>query len=172
MSMGSGSLRSVALAGMLVLSACAGGDPEPSTTGGAPEPAPTSTSTPVDLVQAEIEVGGEPIGIASGGGALWVVNSEFAGGGPGSVSRIDPGTDRVVATIEVGSVPLEVVTGEGSVWVSNADDDTVSRIDPATNEVAATIDVCGAPEGLAVGDGSIWGGLRRRRRGRADRPRA
>lgn len=156
MGRGSRSFAALAIAGVFALGACSGAETEPSDTGGAPEPAPASPSSPVNLVQAEIAVGGEPIGIAVGEGSVWVVNSEFAGGGPGSVSRIDPATNEVVATIEVGAVPLEVAVGEGSVWVSNADDDTVSRIDPTTDEVLATIDTCRAPEGLAIGDGSVW----------------
>lgn len=74
---------------------------------------------------------GEPIGIATGAGSIWVVNSEFQTEDPGSVSRIDPGTAAVTAMIPVGLVPLEVAVGEGAVWVSNSRENTVSRIDAA-----------------------------------------
>ncbi|MGH2635769.1 MAG: hypothetical protein ACRDHU_06465 [Actinomycetota bacterium] len=157
--MGRGSLRIAALAGAMALVACSSGE-EPSSgasgTTGSPEPAPTSTLGPVDAVEAEIAVGGQPIGVATGEGSVWVVNSEFESGDPGSVTRIDPGGGEVLATVEVGAVPLEVAVGEGAVWVSNAEDDTVSRIDPTTDEVVATIAVCAAPEGIAIGDGSVW----------------
>jgi hypothetical protein len=106
-------------------------------------------------VEATIEVGADPIGIASGEGSLWVVDAEI-NAKRGSVSRIDPTSGEVLATIRVGTVPLEVVVGEGSVWVSNSADDTVSRIDPSSDETVDAVDVCAAPEGLAVADGSVW----------------
>lgn len=159
MTMGRGDhrLAALTLASALVLGACATADEPGSPTGpSVPEPAPSSTLGPVDLVKAEIEVGGGPIGITAGEGSIWVVNSEFASDGAGSVSRIDPASGEVIATIEVGRVPLEVAVGEGSVWVSNSEDDTVSRIDPSSNEVVAAIDTCAAPEGISIGAGSAW----------------
>jgi YVTN family beta-propeller protein len=39
--------------------------------------------------------------VAAGEGAVWIVNAEAAG----TVSRIDPQTNRVVATIPVGGYP-------------------------------------------------------------------
>lgn len=71
----------LAFAGALVLTfaACAS---EGETGLGASEtpgpPSPSSTDTPFTPVEAEIPVGGEPIGIASGEGSLWVVNSAWS----------------------------------------------------------------------------------------------
>jgi YVTN family beta-propeller protein len=112
--------------------------------------------TPLLEVIARVPVGAEQIGIVEGFGSIWVVNSEFDGGGTPSVSRIDPATASVEATIPVGAVPLEAAAAFDAVWVSNSEDDTITRIDPATNEVAATIGVCGAPEGMAADEDGLW----------------
>ena len=44
----------------------------------------------------------------AGGGSVWVANTV-----DGTVSRIDPATDRVTATIPVGPGPQSVAIGEG-----------------------------------------------------------
>jgi YVTN family beta-propeller protein len=36
----------------------------------------------------------------------------------GTVSRIDPSTNRVVATIRVGANPKQLAVGAGSVWAA------------------------------------------------------
>jgi YVTN family beta-propeller protein len=154
MAMGRGSLRSavLALAGAFLLAACGGGDGDgPPASTGPPEPAPSSTSEPVDLVEAEVAVGEDPIGIASGEGSLWVVNA-----GDGTVSRIDPTQNAVIATIEVGDVPLEVVAGEGSVWVSNYLGGTVTRLDPSTGEVLADVETAQGPQIMLEAGGELW----------------
>ena len=146
-------MTALALAGLLItLAGCStdGADPPKATalSGGGP---PSGDA----IVEATIEVGADPIGIAAGEGSLWVVNAEI-NAERGSVSRVDPESGEVLATVGVGAVPLEVAVGEGSVWVSNSGDDTVSRINPSSNEAVAAIDVCAAPEGLAIGAGSVW----------------
>jgi len=98
-----------------------------------------------------IEVGKTPRFIASGGGAVWTLNQ-----GDGSVSRIDPATNKVVATIEVG-VPGpggDIAVGEGSVWVT-AFEYPLSRIDPSTNKVAQQFYGKGG-DAIRVGRGSVW----------------
>src|SRR5262249_44468385 len=62
-----------------------------------------------------IAVGSRPRGVAWGDGSVWVANS-----GDGTVSRIDPHTDRVAATIRVGQSPQALVVTAGAVWVSVA----------------------------------------------------
>lgn len=158
MERGAPRLVALALAGLLAFAACGDADAPVERDVTAPTGATASTGPtgpqPAD-VEATIEVGADPIGIASGGGSLWVVNAEI-NAKRGSVSRFDPARGEVQARVQVGAVPLEVAVGEGAVWVSNSANDTVSRIDPSSNEVVAGIDVCAAPEGLAVADGSVW----------------
>jgi DNA-binding beta-propeller fold protein YncE len=74
----------------------------------------------------------------------------------GTVSRIDPKTNKVVATIDVG-VPGgggDIATGEGSVWVTSFDF-PISRIDPASNKVVQQF-VGKGGDALRVGLGSVW----------------
>ena len=117
----------LALAGALVLlSSCSsdgGGDGTNHTADPTRSTGPTGPQ-PAEI-EATVEVGADPIGIAAGEGSLWVVNAE-TDAARGSVSRIDPVSGEVLATIRVGAVSLEVAVGEGRVWVSNAGDDTVS----------------------------------------------
>ena len=89
--------------------------------------------------------------LAVGEGAVWVLNQ-----GNGSVSRIDPKTNKVVATIEAG-VPGtggDIAAGEGSVWVTSFDF-PLSRIDPATNRVVQQF-VGEGGDAVRVGLGSVW----------------
>lgn len=74
----------------------------------------------------------------------------------GTVSRIDPKTNRVMVTIAVGEYPWAVAVGGGYVWVSNLGSRTVSRIDPHTNQVAETIMVGKSPRRMASGEGALW----------------
>ena len=45
--------------------------------------------------------------------SVWVANS-----GDGTVTRIDPRTDRVLATIRVGGSPQAITVADGRVWVT------------------------------------------------------
>ncbi len=109
--------------------------------------------------------------VAAGEGAIWTSNI-FGG----SVSRIDPNTNRVVATIPVWptnvctpspstscSAPAGIAITPGAVWVVLHHEWTVVRIDPATNTVVATIPIGSGlpesgPEGLAAANGFVYVG--------------
>lgn len=83
------------------------------------------------LIVESIPVGKAPRFLAVGGGFLWTLNQT-----EGSVSKVDPKTNKLGETIEVG-VPGgggEIAFGEGSFWVT-AFEFPVSRIDPAINRV-------------------------------------
>ena len=66
--------------------------------------------SPASSVQ--IPVGDEPTSVAFGAGAVWVANSAA-----GTVSRIDPATNREEA-IDVGNSPAGIAVYRGLVWVS------------------------------------------------------
>jgi YVTN family beta-propeller protein len=51
--------------------------------------------------------------VAVGAGSVWVANSYS-----GTISRIDPATNRVVATIRVGYEPTHFAFARGKVWVT------------------------------------------------------
>lgn len=98
-----------------------------------------------------VNVLGGPLGIAAGGGAIWVVTFWSQ-----ELVRIDPETRRVLRRIPVGAGPLDVAVGAGAVWVTNRDDRTISRIDPSTNMVVRTIRLAAAPHGVRVAHGRVW----------------
>jgi YVTN family beta-propeller protein len=90
-------------------------------------------------------------------GAVWVPNTRA-----GTLSRVDPATNRVVATVKLGTGPRfqgyldSAVLAGGSVWVARDVGGEVDRVDPATNRVAARIKVESRPGGLAAGGGYVW----------------
>jgi YVTN family beta-propeller protein len=47
----------------------------------------------------------------------------------GTVTYLNPASNRVVATIKVGGHPSAVAAATDGVWVTDADSGTVSRID-------------------------------------------
>ena len=53
-----------------------------------------------------------PAGVVVDQGSVWVT-SQCAG----TLSRIDPDTNRVVATIELGYHPFDLAVGDGLAWV-------------------------------------------------------
>src|SRR6185503_13507892 len=104
-----------------------------------------------NLVVETIPVGKSPRFIAAGAGAVWTLNQ-----GDGSVSRVDPKTNKVVATIEVG-VPGnggDISVGEGSVWVTSFEY-PLSRIDPSTNTVVQQFHGKGG-DAVRAAPGALW----------------
>lgn len=112
-------------------------------------------------------------------GAVWVGNEA-----DGTVSRIDPGSDRVVATIRVGDPAVMVAGGCGagstdsfmrdsllnrrcdlpsslaydghSIWAADNAAEGLVRIDPRTNRVVRRVAIGADPFALAWGFGSLW----------------
>jgi virginiamycin B lyase len=96
--------------------------------------------------------------VAVAAGAVWVPNPA-----DGTVTRIDPRSNRPVATIRLPltelpqprHLPLAVST-RGGVWVTDVRTRTAYRIGPASDTVVGSSPVA-VPDGLvAVGDGSLW----------------
>jgi len=108
--------------------------------------------SPYTIVTNEIvKVGKSPRSIAIGEGAVWTLNT-----GDGTVSRVDPKTNKVANTIKLGT-PLtggQIAVGEGSVWVS-APGIPLARIDPRTNHVAQQFSGEGGGA-ILVAQGAIW----------------
>lgn len=89
-----------------------------------------------DVVR-RIPAGRTPLALASGGGALWLVDADAR-----TVLRIVP-SSRVVETLATGGTPTDIAFGAGSVWVAHGRrlQDTqfigpvataVARLDPTT----------------------------------------
>jgi streptogramin lyase len=140
-----------------------------------------STSSPPSgpHVAATLHVGVTPGVPVVGGGFVWVPNSA-----DGTISKIDPRTDRVVDTIRVGDpallrergctppnvhdvpvgsflvrlcdIPSALAFGAGSLWAAKGDGPAILRIDPRSDRVTATIPFAGQPFGLAFGPSGLW----------------
>ena len=72
---------------------------------------------------AQVPVGGRPVAVAAGLGAVWVANRDDR-----TVLRIDPKTRRVTRTIGLGTEVAGLAVGAGSVWVAGGNDSVVVRI--------------------------------------------
>jgi DNA-binding beta-propeller fold protein YncE len=103
---------------------------------------------------AGVPAGGEPVGIATANGLVWVSN-----GSSGTVSAIDPAVKRNVSTFRAGGQLGGIVAGSDAVWVSDFGAGAVVKIDPALNVAVGRIAVGGRPTGLALdATGSLWAG--------------
>jgi YVTN family beta-propeller protein len=124
----------------------------------------TSVPLPPGTVLAGKEMGTINVGlfpqqVVVGEGAVWVPNA-----GSGTISRIDPQTNKIVATIPIGNadpdndifVPSRMTIGDGFIWAAKNDADAVVQIDPQTNQMIATIPIGVDPFALAVHEGTLW----------------
>jgi DNA-binding beta-propeller fold protein YncE len=104
-------------------------------------------------VAATIPVGSHPAVLAAGAGSLWVANLA-----DGSLSRIDPHSNRVIATIR-GLHAYGLTYGAGSAWVVT-NGGRLERIDPATNRQAGPAIAVGGgttpSHTVAYGFGTLW----------------
>jgi len=101
-------------------------------------------------VVAEVRVGPRPRRLAIGEGGVWTLN------GDGTVSRVDPGTNKLVATIAVGrdTARGDIAAGAGSIWLSLPGTPIV-RIDPRTNRAVQAFTGEGGGA-ILVAHGSLW----------------
>jgi YVTN family beta-propeller protein len=67
-------------------------------------------------------VGKHPLAIAVGGGSVWVGNSR-----DGTLSKIDPETNKVVEKLSIGNAPTGLAVGDGSLWVTVAADPLAAK---------------------------------------------
>lgn len=91
-----------------------------------------------------------PCGIGSGYGAVWVATD-----GGGTVSRIDPRTNRVTRSIRVGRTACTLAVGAGAVWTVRYEAGELVRVDPETSRVRR-LDVGRIPVDVLVADGAVW----------------
>jgi YVTN family beta-propeller protein len=118
--------------------------------------------------------------VAVGGGFVWTGNDDERNES-GSVSKIDPATNRVVGTVPGLGSPQSIAFGRGAVWVADhagwlvkIDPDTLKVIarrrlgfgphggnrlleaDPTTAKLGRIVDLPLGPIYPVVGAGSIW----------------
>ena len=105
--------------------------------------------------EAAVAVGTEPSVVAGGGGLVWVANRD------GSVSVVDPGTNRVQTTIPAsGSGPVGqggpgLNYASGSLWLANTAQRRVARVEPDA-EPTARIPVGASPNAIVAAQDDVW----------------
>jgi YVTN family beta-propeller protein len=108
-----------------------------------------------ELVRA-VPVGTDPAAVAGGGGSVWVANRQ-----DGTVTVVDPGTNRVQQTISAsGSGPTGqggpgLAFASGSIWLANTAQRQVARVEPGADTTripvgASPIALAAAPDADAV----------------------
>ena len=100
-----------------------------------------------------IRVGVNVWDVAYAFGSVWASNNF-----DGSVSRINPATNRVVKTIKTGGQPSNFAVAADALWVgSNATSgQDVFRIDPATNTSTAVHVGHDSPSGIVTSADAVW----------------
>jgi DNA-binding beta-propeller fold protein YncE len=137
---------------LLLVSACAEGDPGEADPAPSDEPTKTPSEEPSEApVAPYVEVGDGPVGLAATADAVWVVASR-----DNAVQRIPVGAPEPDLTVDVPDAPLRAAVAFGSVWVTSFRGQQLLRLDPATGAVAASLPTGEGPEGLTSGFGSVW----------------
>jgi virginiamycin B lyase len=104
-------------------------------------------------VITKIRVGTGPRFLAVGEGGVWVLNQA-----DGSVSHVDPETNKVVATISVDGSAVDggdIATGGGAVW-ARVSDSLVAKIDPETDAVVARYGPASGSGSVAADEHAAW----------------
>lgn len=139
-----------------------------------------ATTSSAGPVLATVAVGARPGTPVAGLGAVWVPNT-----GDGTVSKIDPSTNRTVATFRVGDamafytkvcepfgsvhsfmgttffvrrcdLPSSVTTDRHLLWAAENDGDSIVALDPTSGRRGVTVPIGVTPFGLAADDTSVW----------------
>lgn len=90
-------------------------------------------------------------GLATGAGSVWVMTDKA-----GTLTRIDPATNKAVAEIPVAPGSYAVAFGDDAVWVTSTEQSVLTRVNAHTNVVEEVIPVGPRPRFLAVGEGAVW----------------
>ena len=83
--------------------------------------------------------------------AVWMVMDP-----KGTLSRIDPVTNKVAAEIVVAPGSVACVYADSAVWVSSPEKSVITRVDAKTNTVTDTIAVGPVPRFLTAGAAAVW----------------
>lgn len=105
------------------------------------------------VAAARIHIPGGLVDVAAGDGGIWVT-------GFGTVTRVDPSTNRVVARIAVPGTGdhSHMAVGFGAVWVTASEGrpGALIRIDPKSNRIEATIQIGRPVHEVELLNGFVW----------------
>jgi virginiamycin B lyase len=90
-------------------------------------------------------------GIAAGGDSVWMVTDKN-----GTLSRIDPVTNKLRQTISIPAGSYNPLFADGIVWVTGFDTNVVTAVNASSGSVLASIAVGPKPRFLTTGAQSIW----------------
>jgi YVTN family beta-propeller protein len=137
--------------GAAVAIALLAGDEEPTAIERIPPNRVGRIDPETNAIEAALNVGSKPTGIAVGGGAAWITRLEAE-----TLSRVDL-VSNAVETRATGGHPAAIALDEtGFVWVLNGFEATVVRIDPTRMIVEPPIELSTGTKDLAVGEGAVW----------------
>jgi streptogramin lyase len=94
---------------------------------------------------------GEEGGVATSTDSVWLVTDKT-----GTLSRIDPATNRLRQKISIPPGSYNPIFSDGIVWISGVESDVLTAVDAASGKVLASIPVGANPRFLTAGGGSIW----------------
>jgi streptogramin lyase len=101
-------------------------------------------------VAARVDTGLSPGGAAATAKAVWVANDRA-----GTVTRIDPRTNRVTKRIRLRPGVFSVTSGFGSLWVVNYERGSLTRVDLGSG-IRKTVRVGAVPFDVLAAYGRIW----------------
>ncbi len=90
-------------------------------------------------------------GIAASADSVWLVTHKL-----GTISRIDPATEKVSLKISIPAGSYNPIFADGFVWITSVENNSLIAVDAASGNVAANILVGPKPRFLTAGGGSIW----------------
>lgn len=102
-----------------------------------------------DAVDRRLRIG-TPIGLATGGGAVWVTTLND------QLLRIDPRTAKVTTQAALPTQAIAPVFDHQSLWLIVSLGRQIVRLDPNSLSPTAAIPLSGYPTDLTAGDGALW----------------
>jgi virginiamycin B lyase len=90
-------------------------------------------------------------GVAIGAGSFWILTDI-----KGTLTRVDPATNKTVAEIYVAPGSYAAAFGDNAVWVTSHEKNLLTRVNAQTHVIEATIPVGPKPRFLTIGEGSVW----------------
>lgn len=84
-----------------------------------------------------------------GAGALWVASID------GTLTKIDPDTNKITASIKLSSPPENIAVGSNSIWVTLPEEKSLCRINSSNNKIVAKIK-CGKGNDLVTNSNKVW----------------
>jgi len=116
-------------------------------------PALVRISALANIIAATLPIAaaGAEGGITASGDSVWMVTDKN-----GTLSRIDPKTNRVRQTISVPPGSFNPVFADGIIWVTGFQTSVVTAVDASSGGVLLSIPVGPKPRFLTSGSGSIW----------------